>query len=215
MATFMAKWSMKYPGQSGHCHFSFWGDDGTSLFFDGTAPHRIGTAQRHALGGLQRYLPEFIAMVAPTINSYTRLVKGAWAPTAFTWGIENRTSAVRVIPGSSKSQRIECRVSGADANPYLAASAIIGAGLLGVIERLEPSEAVTGNAYDVADRLEGPSRFPVDLRQAAERLAASKAARGLFGDAFVDHFVSTRLWEAREYTRSLNDWQLERYFEII
>ena len=106
-------------------------------------------------------------------------------------------------------------MSGADANPYLAASAIIGAALLGVLERLEPGEPVTGNAYDVADRMESAGRFPVDLRQGAERLAASQAARGLFGDAFVEHFVSTRLWEAREYTRSLNDWQLERYFEII
>ena len=215
LATFMAKWSMKYPGQSGHCHFSFWDDDGASLFHDAAAQHGISAVQRHALGGLRRYLPELIALVAPTINSYTRLVKGAWAPTAYTWGIENRTAAVRVIPGSAKSQRIECRVSGADANPYLAAAAIIGAALLGVIERLEPGEAVTGNAYDVADRMQGPGRFPVDLRDAAERLSASDAARGLFGDAFVDHYVATRLWETREYARSLNDWQLDRYFEII
>ncbi len=180
MATFMAKWSMKYPGQSGHCHFSFWGDDGSSLFFDGTAQHRMSAVQRHALGGLQRYLPEFIALVAPTVNSYTRLVKGAWAPTAFTWGVENRTSAVRVIPGSSKSQRIECRVSGADANPYLAASAIIGAALLGVVEQLEPGEAVTGNAYDVADRMEGPGRFPVDLRRGSRTtLGVESGARSV------------------------------------
>jgi glutamine synthetase len=215
MATFMAKWSMKYPGQSGHCHFSFWDNDGAGLFYDEKAPYRMSAVQRYALGGLRRYLPEFIALVAPTVNSYTRLVKGAWAPTAFTWGVENRTTAIRLIPGSPKSQRLECRVSGADANPYLAAAAIIGAGLLGVIEKLEPGEPVTGNAYDVADRMEGPGRFPVDLRQAAERLSASSAARRLFGEAFVDHFVSSRLWEAREYTRSLNDWQLERYFEII
>lgn len=154
-------------------------------------------------------------MVAPTINSYTRLVKGAWAPTAYTWGIENRTAAIRAIPGSAKSQRLECRVSGADANPYLAAAAIIGAALLGVVERLEPGEPVVGNAYDVADRLVGAERFPVTLRDAAERLAASTAARTLFGQPFVEHYVASRLWESREYERSLNDWQLDRYFEII
>jgi glutamine synthetase len=215
MATFMAKWSMQYPGQSGHCHFSFWDRTGQSMFFDGAAPAGISTVQRHALGGLRRYLPELLALVAPTINSYTRLVKGAWAPTGFTWGIENRTAAIRAIPGSAKSQRLECRVSGADANPYLAAAAIIGAALRGVIERLEPGDPVTGNAYDVADRLVGREQFPVTLRQAAERLAASDAARTLFGQPFVDHYVASRLWESREYERSLNDWQLERYFEII
>jgi len=215
LATFMAKWSMQYPGQSGHCHFSFWDTAGKSLFFDGSAAAGISAVQRHALGGLRRYLPEFIALVAPTVNSYTRLVKGAWAPTAYTWGIENRTTAIRAIPGSAKSQRLECRVSGADANPYLAAAGILGAALLGVVERLEPGEPVVGNAYDVADRLVGAERFPTTLREAAERFAASAAARRLFGDPFVDHFVATRLWESREYERSVNDWQLDRYFEII
>jgi glutamine synthetase len=215
MATFMAKWSMKYPGMGGHCHFSFWSPDGKGLFHDASAPHRMSQTQRYALGGLQRYLPELIALVAPTVNSYARLVKGAWAPTAFTWGVENRTAAVRLIPGSAKSQRLECRVPGADANPYLAAAAIVGAALLGVVERLEPGDPVSGNAYDVADRMTGPSRFPVDLRDAAERLAKSEAAQKLFGAAFVEHFVTTRVWETREYARSLNDWQLERYFEII
>ncbi len=215
IATFMAKWSMKHPGQSGHCHLSFCSDAGEPLFHDSAAEHGMSAMQRHAIGGLRRYLPEFIALVAPTVNSYTRLVKGAWAPTAFTWGIENRTTAVRVIPGSPKSQRLECRVPGADANPYLAAAAIVGAGLLGVIERLDPGDPVTGNAYEVADRMEGPGRFPVDLRAAAERLGASDAARRLFGSTFVDHYVTSRLWETREYARSVNDWQLERYFEII
>jgi glutamine synthetase len=215
MATFMAKWSMQFPGQSGHCHVSFWDGNGSSLFFDPAAPSSISTVQRHALGGLRRYLPELIALVAPTVNSYTRLVKGAWAPTGYTWGIENRTTAVRVIPGSAKSQRLECRVPGADANPYLAAAAIIGAALLGVQQQLDPGEPVAGNAYDVADRLVGAERFPVTLRGAADRLAASQVARSLFGDAFVQHYVTTRLWESREAERAVNSWQLERYFEII
>jgi glutamine synthetase len=215
MATFMAKWSMQYPGQSGHCHVSFWDDKGNSLFFDGNGQSGMSAVQRYALGGLRRYLPELIALVAPTINSYTRLVKGAWAPTAFTWGIENRTAAVRVIPGSAKSQRLECRVPGADANPYLAAAAIIGAALLGVQQKLDPGTPVAGNAYEIVDQPGGVERFPVTLRVAAERLAESRAARSLFGDAFIDHYVTTRLWESREAERAVNSWQLERYFEII
>jgi glutamine synthetase len=215
MATFMAKWSMQYPGQSGHCHLSFWDADGRSLFFDAKAPFSMSQVQRHALGGLRRYLPELIALVAPTVNSYTRLVRGAWAPTAFTWGIENRTAAVRVIRGSAKSQRLECRVPGADANPYLAAAAIIGAALLGVQQKLDPGEPVAGNAYEVVDQPGGIERFPVTLRVAAERLAESRAARSLFGDTFVDHYVTSRLWESREAERAVNSWQLERYFEII
>jgi glutamine synthetase len=215
MATYMAKWSMQYPGQSGHCHLSFWDASGNSLFFDATASAGMGAVQRHALGGLRRYLPELIALLAPTVNSYTRLVKGAWAPTGYTWGIENRTTAVRVIPGTAKSQRLECRVPGADANPYLAAAAIIGAALLGVQQRLEPGDPVAGNAYDVADRLIASERFPATLRGAAERLGASQVAPSLFGDAFVEHYVTSRLWESREAERAVNSWQLERYFEII
>jgi len=214
MATFMAKWSMRYPGQSGHCHFSLW-RDGRNAFYDGAAPATMSAMQRHALGGLKRYLPEWLALVAPTVNSYTRLVKGAWAPVAWSWGIENRTTALRVIPGAEKSQRLEARLAGADANPYLAAAAIIGAALRGIEERLEPDAPVTGNAYDASALASAADRFSPTLRHAAERFAASDAARETFGDAFVDHYVTSRLWEAREYERHVNDWQLERYFEII
>ena len=113
----------------------------------------ISTMQRHAIGGLQRYLPELLVMLAPTINSYTRLVKGAWAPTAATWGIENRTVGIRVIPGSRASQRLECRVGGADGNPYLVAAAVLAASLRGIEEAQEPTGAIEGNAYDVQDGL--------------------------------------------------------------
>jgi glutamine synthetase len=214
LATFMAKWSMRYPGQSGHCHFSLWRDD-VNVFFDGADPAGMSAVQRHALGGLRRYLPEWLVLLAPTVNSYTRLVKGAWAPTAWSWGIENRTAALRVIPGSAKSQRLEARVPGADANPYLAAAAIIGAALLGIEQGLDPDAPVTGNAYDHAESAPAAAQFPRTLRAAAERLRGSDAARQMFGDAFVDHYVTSRLWESREYERNVNDWQLERYFEII
>ena len=161
------------------------------------------------------YIPEFLCLLAPTVNSYTRLVKGAWAPTASTWGIDNRTAAFRFIPGDDKAQHIECRVGGADGNPYLVGAATIGAALLGIERRIEPPEPIAGNAYDAEAGVVPEWRFAPTLRDAANRLSSSALARELFGDVFVEHFVTTRLWESREAERHVNDWQLGRYFEIV
>ncbi|MEE8245588.1 MAG: glutamine synthetase family protein, partial [Pseudomonadales bacterium] len=215
IATFMAKWSMDYPGQSGHYHFSLLDQAGDNRFFDEADATGMSELQRQAVAGLETYLAEYLALLAPTINSYTRLVKGAWAPTAATWGIENRTAANRVIGGGAGSQRIECRVGGADANPYLVAAAVVAASLHGIEEGLEPGAPVVGNAYDVEATLPAAQRFPRQLREAAERLDGSAHARSILGDAFVDHFVMSRYWECEEYERNVNSWQLERYFEII
>lgn len=215
MATFMAKWSMDYPGQSGHYHVSLLSESADNVFFDPAADDGMSQLQRFAVAGLKHYLPELLVLLAPTINSYTRLVKGAWAPTASTWGVENRTAAIRVIPGGATAQRIECRVGGADANPYLAATAVVLAMLGGISKKLDPGEPVSGNAYDLSDLLPEDLQFPTSLRAAAERFSKSTLARDILGDEFVDHFVMSRLWECREYERSLNSWQLERYFEII
>ena len=215
LATFMAKWSMDYPGQSGHLHLSLSDADGTNIFFDAADAAGISQRMRHAVAGLQRYLPEFLAMLAPTVNSYTRLVKGAWAPTAATWGIENRTAAIRVIPGDQYSQRIEVRVGGADANPYLVQAAALAAMEIGLQESLQPDEPVAGNAYEAEDDLPLAFHFASDLANAASRFEDSAAANKCFGDVFVKHFAMTRHWEAREYHRNINSWQLERYFEIV
>ena len=215
VATFMAKWSMAYPGQSGHYHFSLLNADGDNWFADAASPGEMTPAQRHAVGGLCRWLPEFLAMIAPTVNSYARLVQGAWAPTAATWGIENRTAAIRVIPGSAQSQRIEVRVPGADANPYLVTAAVLGAAAEGIRQRVEPPEQTIGNAYEREHELPPALRFPVDLAAAADRLDGSVTARALFGDVFVDHFVMSRRVEHDAQRRHVTDWQLDRYFEII
>ena len=214
MATFMAKWSMDYPGQSGHFHFSLVDSEGANRFFDPEAGG-MSELQRQAVAGLERYLGDYLVLLAPTVNSYTRLVKGYWAPTAATWGFDNRTAALRVIGGGAASQRIECRVPGADANPYLAAAGVLAAVLQGIEEGLAPDAAVAGNAYDVEDSLPDERRFPTQLRAAAARFQAAPGARRLLGDEFVDHFAMTRRWESREYERHVNSWQLERYFEII
>ena len=215
MATFMAKWSMDYPGQSGHFHFSLVDSQGVNRFQDRNAAHGMSALQRQAVAGLQHCLGDYLAFLAPTVNSYTRLVQGAWAPTAATWGVENRTAAIRVIGGGGPSQRIECRVGGADANPYLVAAAAVACVLHGIEEALELGAPVVGNAYEAEDALPEAQRFPGQLRAAADRLECSSRARRLFGDAFIDHFVMSRRWECREYERTVNSWQLERYFEII
>ncbi|MBV8341397.1 MAG: glutamine synthetase, partial [Gammaproteobacteria bacterium] len=116
MATFMAKWSQQLPGQSGHLHVSLLRKDGSSAFHDPALPHNMTDAMRWFVGGQQALMPELLAMVASTVNSYTRLVPGFWAPTSATWGVENRTCALRVIPGGPKAQRVEYRIAAADIN---------------------------------------------------------------------------------------------------
>jgi len=216
IATFMAKWSMDYPGQSGHCHQSLVDvNAGASSFYEGDAKWHMSEVQKQYVAGQQKYLKSLLAMTSPTINSYTRLVKGAWAPTASTWGIENRTTALRVIPGSEKSQRVEFRVGSADANPYLVASAIVAAGLQGIKERLVLGDPVAGNAYEMQDELPEEWQLPGNLRDANRSFAQSQVARDWFGSAFVEHFAASRDWEVREYEKSVTDWQLQRYFEVI
>jgi glutamine synthetase len=213
MATFMAKWSNSVPGQSGHLHISLGGNDGQSIFHDASKPHEMSDAMRWFVGGQQALMPELLSMVACTVNSYSRLVPGYWAPTAATWGVENRTTALRVIRGGPSSQRIEYRIAAADINPYVALAAAIGSGLWGIENRIEPDAAIEGNAYT----LQHPPhrRLPATLYEAAERLAASEAARALFGDAFVEQHAATRQWEEREFRKAITDWELARYFEII
>ena len=209
----MAKWSHDYPGQSGHIHLSLRNKDGSSAFYDKDKADGMSDIMRWFIGGQQKFMPEVLAMVASTCNSYTRLIPGFWAPTAASWGVDNRTCALRSIPGTEKSQRVEYRVAAADINPYLAMAAALGTGLWGIENRIEPTHAVSGNAYDV-DFPEA-LQLPRTLTQAAELLKNSKVARDLFGDKFVDHFAYTRIWEDQQQLAAITDWQLKRYFEII
>lgn len=213
MATFMARWSTELPGQSGHLHVSLKNTDGTSAFHNPEKDHNISDTMRWFIGGQQQLMPELLAMVASTVNSYSRLVPGFWAPTSASWGIENRTCALRAIPGSAKSQRVEYRIAAADINPYLALAAALGSGLWGIENRIEPSVPVTGNAYDQTFPAE--LGLPATLMEASQRLLKSTAARSLFSDAFVEHYAATREWEEREFRKHVTDWEMQRYFEII
>lgn len=213
LATFMAKWSAEWPGQSGHIHISLQDQQGNSLFHDANQPNNMSDTMRHFVAGQQKLMPELLAMIAPTINSYTRLVPGFWAPTHATWGVENRTCALRVIPGSEKSQRVEYRVAAADANPYIILAAALASGLYGIEKGLEPEAKVTGNAYDQS--LPEHLQLPATLWDSAQRLKSSDVASEYFGKLFVEHYAASREWEEREYRKHITDWELDRYFEII
>lgn len=214
MATFMAKWSSNYPGQSGHIHLSLrHKEGGGSAFYDPGKTYNMSATQRHFLAGQQKLMPEFLAMLSPTVNSYSRLIPGYWAPTDATWGVENRTTALRLIPGGDKSQRIEYRLGSADANPYLALAAAIGSGLYGIEHELEPEPEIKGNSYEQIHNQD--LALPRTLWEAAQNLRTSSAAHSLFGQEFIEHFAASREWEEREFRKHITDWELDRYFEII
>jgi glutamine synthetase len=214
MATFMAKWSKDWPGQSGHIHISLKDiASGKPVFYDANKQFTMSDTMRWFIGGQQKLMPELLAMVSPTVNSYTRLIPGFWAPTDSAWSVDNRTCALRVIAGSAKSQRVEYRVAAADANPYVILAAALGSGLWGIENKVEPDPVVEGNAYErkFPERL----ALPRTLWEAAQRLKASEMARDWFGEDFVHHFAASREWEEREFRRHITDWEMARYFEII
>jgi glutamine synthetase len=214
MATFMARWSNDYPGQSGHLHLSLAdAESGENAFYAEREPHGMSETMRHFVAGQVRLMPELLSMVCSTINAFRRLVPGMWAPTAANWGVENRTCAIRVIPGGAKAERCEYRVAPADANPYLVQAAALASGLHGIEERLELPTPVEGNAYEDPDAQ--TEALPATLREASDRLRTSEVARSLFGDTFVDHFATTRDWEDEQFRKAVSDWDLARYFEII
>lgn len=211
VASFMAKWHPDLPGCSGHIHQSL-SDGSKNVFYDPQHPYGMSTIFQQYLAGVIRYTPEFLAMMAPTINSYKRFVKGYWAPTHSTWGVDNRTCAYRVISGGGSSTRLEMRAPGADMNPYLAMAASLGAGLLGIEQGLPlTAPPVRGNAYD---QQEAPA-FAQNLAEASTVLRQSSAACELFGENFVQHFCQTRNWEWQQWRKSVTDWEIKRYFEII
>jgi glutamine synthetase len=208
--TFMAKWNAQLPGCSGHLHQSLW-KDGKNVFYQPDGPQRLSQSAHHYLGGQLALMPELTALVSPTVNSYKRYVPGVWAPLNASWGLENRTCAIRAIPGSAKSTRLEHRQPAADMNPYIAMATTVAAGLWGIEKQAHAPPPVEGDASARTDL----AAVPRTLRESTARLAASAHARTLLGQEFVDHYVMTRDWECRQYERAVSDWELARYFESV
>ena len=210
--TFMAKWNAALPGSSGHLHQSLWRGD-QSAFVDASSKDGMSATMRHYIGGQVALMPELTALYSPTINSYKRYVPGVWAPLTASWGIENRTTAIRVIGLGTPATRVEYRQTAADINPYVAMAACLAAGLYGIEREIEPPAAVRGDAGAESQSERRP--LPHTLAEATKLLAGSEAARKILGSAFVEHYVRTRDWEVRQFERAVTDWELKRYFEAI
>jgi glutamine synthetase len=213
LATFMAKWNENLPGCSGHVHQSLWSGDGKrNLFYDKKTKTNMSALLESYIAGQLFCLPHILPMFAPTINSYKRLVEGAWAPTTLTWAIDNRTTALRVLPQNSSSARLETRVVGSDSNPYLAMAGCLASGLYGIQNNLKLKvEQTIGNGY--IDKKNG--LLPKNLWDATQAMKDSAVSKELFGAAFVAHFTGTREWEWRQFAKVVTDWELKRYLEII
>jgi glutamine synthetase len=207
--TFMAKWSTDHAGSSCHLHVSLWRDD-RNVFASPGDSSRGSDYFRWFLGGWMKRLPELMAFYAPTVNSYKRFQAGSWAPTRITWAVDNRTAGFRVV-GRDQSLRIECRVPGADCNPYLTFAAALASGLHGIEQRIEPPEMFEGNAYEA----DPGCQVPGTLRDAIERLQQSDFARRAFGEQVVHHYVHFFRTELAAYDRAVTDWERFRYFERI
>jgi glutamine synthetase len=209
----MAKWNTDLPGCSGHIHQSLWDEEsGDNLFYDEGSDHKISKLLEHYIAGQLHCMPFILPMYAPTVNSYKRLVEGSWAATSVSWGVENRTTSLRVINHGSDSMRLETRVPGADANPYLSMAASLASGLYGIKHKLSLDiEPTQGNEYEN----ESTQQLPKTLDEATQQMKSSDISKELFGEAFTQHFIKTREWEWRQFVKNVTDWELKRYFEII
>jgi glutamine synthetase len=218
--SFMAKYAPTEAGNSCHIHMSLWKAE-RNVFWDRNekirdAHRKVGAVCggsavfRQFLGGLIKYSPELSLFLAPTINSYKRYQPGSWAPTRMAWALDNRTVGFRVV-GEGNAFRIENRMPGADANPYLAFAAMLAAGTAGLKEKLDCGEEYSGNAY-VDRRL---ARLPATLVDAADLLDKSKLARSAFGDDVVDFYVHHARLEIDSFNNAVTDWEKHRYFERI
>jgi len=210
LATFMAKWNANLPGCSGHIHQSLSDQSGKSnLFYDPKTDSHVSKLMQHYMAGQLSLMRELTVMFCPSVNSYKRTVPGTWAPTNVTWGVDNRTTALRAISSGAKSARVEHRLPAADANPYLSIAASLASGLYGIENSLELPPP-TANAY----KSQAPA-LPRSLEESTELFRSSPIVRLILGDEFVEHYAATRAWETRQFRRAVTDWELERYFEII
>ena len=211
-ASFMARWNEQLPGCGGHLHQSLQGVTGkTNLFGKTNHPEKPNTLTQNYMAGLLHCLPEILPMYAPTINSYKRLKSGSWAPTTASWGTDNRTVAVRYIPGDSPSAtHIELRVPGADINPYLAMAASLASGLYGIKHQLKLPDESLGNAYT-----QKAPKLSKNLSEATQKMKQSKLSSELFGADFVRHFCQSREWEWLKFEKAVTNWEINRYLEII
>ncbi len=207
-ASFLPKISATSVGSAAHVHASLWQDE-ANAFHDPDAPMGRSTLMDHYMAGLLAYAPDITYFLAPYINSYKRFAKGTFAPTQLVWSVDNRTAAFRLVGEDTKGVRVECRVPGADMNPYLGLAALLAAGLAGIEEKRALPAPFQGDAY--ADDQAG--EIPATLRDARQALTTSKMLRAAMGDDVVDHYTRAAGWEIEEFDRAVTDYEIARGFE--
>ena len=209
--TFMAKWDERFAGNGLHQHLSLWDAAGTTNVFPGesrTGGIAASDVFRHFLGGILAHAADFTALWAPSVNSYKRFQSASFAPTTIAWSVDNRTAGIRVL-GEGSALRIECRIPGADANPYVAWAATLAAGLAGIAGHIEPPAPFRGDVYAAKEL----PRVPGNLREAIDRLAGSGAAKEAFGEQVIGHYLHFLRTEQRKFDEIVTSWERARFFE--
>jgi glutamine synthetase len=209
--TFMAKFAADQAGSSCHIHLSL-AHDGRNAFHGDKpfGPVKCSDAFRWFLGGWIAHTPDVMVFYAPTINSYKRYQSASWAPTRLAWSYDNRTAGFRVV-GEGQSLRIECRIPGADCNPYLAHAAALASGLDGIANKIEPPPIFEGDIYAAKEL----PHVPRTLREANELFAKSAFAKQAFGAEVVEHYAHFYRSEVESFDKAVTDWERQRYFERI
>lgn len=207
--TFMAKYDTHKAGSSSHVHQSLWTAAGEPAFHDPAGPYGMSAVMQHYLAGLLTHAREITLFLAPYVNSYKRFTTGLFAPTKAVWSADNRTAGFRICGLWSRGVRVECRIGGADLNPYLALAAQLAAGLDGIERKLALEPEQKGDNYSAR----GVREIPKTLREAADLAAGSAWLRSAFGDAVVEHYVHAARWEVAECDRVVTDWDLRRGLE--
>jgi glutamine synthetase len=207
--TFLAKWHGQAAGNSSHVHQSLWSLDGKPLFHDPARESGMSELMEHYIAGLLAHAEEMTYFLAPYINSYKRFIAGTFAPTKIVWSKDNRTAGFRLCGEDTKGVRVECRIGGADLNPYLAFAALLAAGIDGIEKKMTLEAPYTGDAYGAANVRE----VPKTLRQAIETLKGSQMLREALGSDVIDHYVRAAEWEQEEFDRRVTDWEVARGFE--
>jgi glutamine synthetase len=210
VATFMPKWRAGAPTSGCHFHQSLWRDGSNEFAGAGGA---LSPLARHYLAGQLATMADFGALFNPSVNAFRRLQPGTWTPATASWGVDNRTAAIRAITGPPKAVRLEHRRPGADVNPYLAIAAMLAGGLHGIAGKLEPPDPATADAYADARF----PRLPATLADAIAALRDSPVAPDLLGREFVRHYLLSRevelgLWREWE-SAQVTEWEQRRYFE--
>ncbi|MEY4696136.1 MAG: hypothetical protein RIT14_564 [Pseudomonadota bacterium] len=207
--TFMAKYDHRRAGSSSHVHQSLWTLDGKPAFFDHDDAHGMSEVMKQFLAGQLAHAQEITAFLAPYVNSYKRFTVGMFAPTKAVWSSDNRTAGFRICGEHTKAVRVECRIPGADINPYLCCAALLAAGLAGIEQKLALEPEMRGDMYAA----QGIREIPTNLRDAAALLKGSSMLRAAFGDDVVDHYHHAAQWEISETDRVVTDFELQRLLE--